>query len=98
MSEERLSEALLHSKEAQDAYLSSPLFRCLIDAVRANEERMNPASLLGTLLAQVCLAREEWMLSAARLVLQANPDFQTRPHRVMGSCGCLDRHTCQGPR
>lgn len=101
MSEERLSERLLHTKEAQDAYLNSPLFKCLVSAVRANEERMDPASLLGLLLAQVCLAREEWLFQAARRLMESPPlIFETGPlkgRRVLGSCGCLDRHTCGAP-
>lgn len=81
------SDQLLHTEAAQAAYRNSPLFHCVIDALRANEDRMNPVSLLGLLLAQVCEAREEWIEAAVRKIKRIGADRTLLDEAVAG-CRC----------
>ncbi len=84
---EKLSDRLLHTEKAQKAYLNSPLFKTLVAAVRANEERMDGVSLLGLLLAELCLGREDWIAWAVRRVELTGHDPILLSELVQG-CRC----------
>jgi hypothetical protein len=60
-----LWEHLLKSREAQDAYNRSALFRNMVNIVKREElaKQLDPIEFLGHTIAVIALAREEWMLA-----------------------------------